>query len=177
MAKQEVEKRADVDEQQSAEVALINNAAILTMFAEMAVMIPADDGNATEDILNQILTAETWDQLDAPWEVSPIDDVLGKQLRIVSAKRLPSTFAGGLGVFLVLGLRDIVTGKEYVKTTGSVSVVAQVARAYALQCTDVIVEWKRADRASKNGYFPQHLKVLSATAPTARATATASKEA
>lgn len=177
MAKQEIAPRTDVDEQQSAEVALINDAALLTMFAEMAVMIPADDGNATEDILKQILTAETWDDLDAPWEVSAIDDVINKPMRITSAKRLPSTFAGGLGVFLVIALVDIKTGETYIKTTGSVSVVAQVARAYALQCTDVIVEWKRAERPSKNGYFPQHLKVLSATSPHARAPRTASKEA
>lgn len=165
MAKEVVPASTSVDDQQSAEVALINDAALLEQFAEMALMIPSDSGDGIENILTQILSAQSWDELDSPWETSPVEDILDKPMRITGAKRMPSTFAGGLGVFLVVFLRDIKSGQEYVKTTGSVSVVAQIARAYAMGLQDVIVEWKRAPRASKNGFFPQHLKVLSATAP------------
>lgn len=158
----------DVDEQQSTEVALINDAKLLEQFAEMAVMIPADLGSGTEDILRKILSAKTWDQLDEPWETSDVDDILGKQLRVTKVQRRPSTFKGGLGVFLVLHLTDAKTGKEYVKTTGSVSVVAQIARAYALGVTSLLIEWCRAERPSDNGYYPQHLKVLDAVIPDRR---------
>lgn len=156
---------ADVDSQQSAEVALINDEALLAQFAEMAVMIPADLGGGTEDIVRKILSATTWEQLDEPWETSNVDDILGKTLRTTKVTRRPSTFRGGLGVFLVIHMTDIQTGKEYVKTTGSVSVVAQIARAYALGATSLTIQWLRAEKPSDNGYYPQHLKVLDAIIP------------
>lgn len=155
----------DVDTQQSTEVALINDTALLERFAEMAVMIPADLGSGTEDILAKILSAKTWDQLDEPWETTDIEDILGKSLRITKVQRRPSTMKGGLGVFLVIHMQDAKTGAEYVKTTGSVSVVAQIARAYALGVTSMLVEWCRAERPTENGYYPQHLKVLDAVVP------------
>lgn len=155
----------DVDTQQSNEVALINDPALLERFAEMAVMIPADLGSGTEDILAKILSAKTWDELDEPWETSDIEDILGKTLHITKVQRRPSTFKGALGVFLVIHLQDAKTGQEYVKTTGSVSVVAQIARAYALGVTAMTVQWLRAERPSENGYYPQHLKVLDAAMP------------
>lgn len=165
MAKGQEIARTQVDEQQSAEVALINDTALLEQFAEMALLIPSDPGEGTENILRQVLGATTWDELDSPWEVSGLEEILGRPMRLIGAKRMPSTFAGGLGVFLVLEMRDIKTGKEHVKTTGSISVVGQVARAYALGLTNVIFEWQQAPRASKNGFFPQHLKILSAETP------------
>jgi hypothetical protein len=156
---------ADVDTQQSTEVELINDTKLLEQFAEMAVMIPADLGSGTEDILRKILSATTWDQLDEPWETSDIEDILGKTLRLTKVTRRPSTFKGGLGVFLVMHIQDAKTGKEYVKTTGSVSVVGQIARAYAMGVTALTFEWCRAERPSENGYYPQHLKILDAATP------------
>jgi len=129
------------------------------------VAIPADLGNGTEDILAKILAAETWDQLDAPWETSDIDDIQGLELTITKVTRRPSTFKGGLGVFLVVHLMDKRTGKEYVKTTGSVSVVGQIARAYFLGAMPLSVKWVRAERPSDSGYFPQHLEILDGVTP------------
>lgn len=154
-----------VDEQQGAEVALIQNEALLQQFAEMAVLIPADSGNATEDILGKILSATTWDELDRPWEASSVDDILGKQLHVTKVTRRPSTFAGGLGVFLVVHLRDAKTGEEYIKTTGSVAIVGQLARAYALGATAMTIMWCKADKPSASGFFPQHLRIIDAHAP------------
>jgi len=154
-----------VDDQQSAEVAVINDEALLAKFAEMAVMIPADVGGGVEDILAKILSATTWDQLDEPWETSTVDDILGKTLRITSVVRRPSTFHSGLGLFVIVKLLDPRNGTEYVKTTGSVSIVAQLARAYAMGVTAMTVQWCRAERPSENGFYPQHLKIIDATIP------------
>lgn len=165
MARNDTATSTDVDTQQSAEVAVINDTALLEQFAEMAVMIPADLGSGTEDILRKILSARTWDELDEPWETSEIDDILGKTLHVTKVTRRPSTFRGGLGVFLVIHLTDAKTGKEYVKTTGSVSVVGQIARAYAMGVTAMTVEWCRAERPSEGGFYPQHLKVIDAHVP------------
>lgn len=165
MAPRNTPDATDVDTQQSAEVALINDTKLLERFAEMAVMIPGDLGGGVEDILAKILSAESWDQLDEPWETSEIDDIEGKTMRITKVTRRPSTFKGGLGVFLVVHLLDPKTGKEYVKTTGSISVVGQIARAYALGVESMTVQWLRAERPSESGYYPQHLKVLDAIVP------------
>lgn len=165
MARTQDSQAIDVAEQASNEVALINDAALLEQFAEMAVAIPSDVGGGTEDILRKILSATTWDELDEPWETSDVEDILGKQLRITSVVRRRSTFAGGLGIFVIVKLTDPKTGTEYVKTTGSISVVAQLARAYFLGVTNMLVEWQRADRPTEKGFYPQHLRVIDATTP------------
>lgn len=151
--------KQDVDDQQSAEVAVMMNTELLAQFAEMAVAIPREDGDGTEAILTQILNAQTWEELDSPWETSPLDDILGKRLKLTRATRRPSTFDGGLGQFLVLHLLDPKDGKTYVKTTGSISVVGQVAVLYFRQWMPALIEWRRADRPSANGYYPQHLVI------------------
>jgi hypothetical protein len=153
------------DEQASSEVALITDRRLIEQFAEMASMIPAEDGNANETILRQILTATTWEDTGKPWDVSDLSDVLNKPLKLMRAKRRVSTYSGGLGMFLVLFLVDEKTGEEFVKPTGSISIVGQVARWYALNAMPMRVEWKRAETASENGYFPQHLKPLDSFGP------------
>lgn len=165
---------ATVDDQAKAEVATITDKRILEKFGEMAIAIPSEVGGGTERILEQILSATTWDELDQPWETTPIDDILGKRLRIIEVTRRPSTFGGGLGIFLVVKLRDWATKKEYVKTTGSVSVVGQIAAAYFKGWMPIEVEWCRADRPTEQGYYPQHLKVTNSFAPDPPARGTAS---
>lgn len=155
----------NTEPQADAEVAVIEDRELLRQFGEMAVMIPADDGSGAEDILRKLLTAKTWDQLNQPWESSEIDDILGKQLRITKVTRRPSTMAGGLGIFLVVHLRDAKTGQEYVKTTSSVSVVGQLAWLYSQGATAMLIEWCRADRPSQSGFYPQHLRIIDAATP------------
>jgi hypothetical protein len=165
MARNDNPQTPDEGEQASTEVALINDTALLAQFGEMAVAIPSDIGGGTEDILRKVLQAATWEQLDEPWRTSDVEDILGKTLRITKVVRRPSTFSEGLGVFLVVHLTDPKDGKEYVKTTGSVSVVAQLARAYFLGVTNMLVKWCRAERQSERGYYPQHLEVVDASTP------------
>lgn len=160
-------KRQTVDEQQKADVAVINNERLLAKFAEMAVLIPREDGNGTENILEQILNAETWEALDEPWQSTDVDDILGRRLTLLRAIRRPSSFKDGLGQFVVCFMRDKKTGKEVVKATGAIAIVAQVARAYALQCFPLEIEWCRADRPTENGYYPQHLAVFDGVTRTA----------
>jgi hypothetical protein len=165
MAQRDNTNTPDTPQGSDAEVALINDHKLLEQFAEMATAIPADLGGGTEDIVAKILSATTWDQLDEPWETSAIDDILGLTLHVTKVTRRPSTYQGGLGVFLVVHLTDTKTGKEYVKTTGAISVVAQLVRAYFMGVTALTIQWVRAERPSANGYYPQHLKVVDAAMP------------
>lgn len=168
MANSQTPVRQDVDQQASAEVATITDKALLQRFAEMAVMIPAQEGSGAEAILTQILDATSWEDLDSPWEASPLEDVLNRELVLESAKRLPSTFGGGLGLYLVLTLRDRRTGETFTKTTGSISVVGQVCAAYAKGWMPIGVVWLRAERPSANGFYPQHLRITDSYAPVAK---------
>lgn len=165
MARNKPETTVTVDEQQSQEVALIIDKKVLEQFAEMAVAIPSEGGGGIDEMLTKIMAATSWDQLDEPWRSTNIDDILGKPMRVKSYWRRPSTYAGGLGIFLVVKLEDPKTGKEITKSTGSVMVVGQLAAAWFKGYTNLLIKWCRADRPSANGFYPQHLEILDASTP------------
>lgn len=163
--KTSTEVSTTVDDQASQEVAVITDRKLLETWAERATAIPAELDGGTEDILRKILSATTWTQIDEPWKTSEVDDILGKHLRVTKVTRRPSTFDGGLGVFLIVKLTDPRDGKEYVKTTGSISVVGQLAQLYWLGAYGITIEWCRAKRASEHGFYPQHLIIHDALVP------------
>lgn len=154
-----------VDDQASTEVALITDRKLLEQFAEMAVAIPAEKDGGTEDILRKVLSAKTWQEIDEPWRTTAVDDILGKHLHVEKVRRRPSTFAGGLGIFLIVHLADPRDHKKYVKTTGSIAVVGEFARLYFLGATAITIEWCRAPRPTEDGYYPQHIKIIDAHVP------------
>lgn len=142
--------------------------ALVARFAQMATLVPSEDGGGYERILDAILSAESWEALSDPWNVTNADTLRGKRLRIDSIMRRPSQFAGGLGIFLVVKAIDTRTGEALVITTSSVSIVAQLVRAYALKMFPLVAEWVVADKPTDRGFYPQHLNILAAT-PAAQA--------
>lgn len=155
----------DESAQAAKSVATITDRALLERFAEMAVAIPADMAEGTEEILRTILSAVSWEDVNKPWDVSDVADILGKHLHVTSVTRRPSTFQGGLGMFLVIKLYDPKTKKEHVKTTSSVSVVGQFASLFFLGATAITIEWCRSERPTKAGYYPEHILVIDAHVP------------
>lgn len=145
-------------QQAGSEVAPIDKG-LLAKFAEMATMIPAEGGGGMERILEQILSATSWESLDDPWESSKAEQLAGKILRLDYAERRPSDYRDGLGIFLVLHCVDTANGEQVVVTTSAVSVIGQVVRAYALKAMPLYVEFVIAARATERGYHPHHLKV------------------
>lgn len=154
-----------VDEQASQDVALITDKQILAQWAERATAIPSEVDGGTEDILRKIFSATTWAQIDEPWRTTDVDDILGKHLRITKVTRRPSTFESGLGVFLIVHLHDARDNKDYVKTTGSIAVVGQLAQLFYLGATAITVEWCKAKRPTEGGFYPQHLAIIDAAIP------------
>lgn len=142
------------------DVAVITDPKVLAAFAEMAALIPAHDGNGAEDILRKILAAKSWTELDDPWDTAALDDVLDKPHMLVSATRLPSRYKRGLGMFVVLHLLDPKTGEERIKTTSAISIVGQVACAYARNWLPLKVIWRRAEEDTQAGFRPQHLEII-----------------
>lgn len=134
----------------------------MALFTQMAVGIPeADDGGAYENIVLQLLQATDVDGLNAPWDTSDAEKLANHRLKIESLQRRPSDFNAGLGMYLVCKGVDLGTGETFVWSTGSVSVVAQLARAYFLGALPVIAELQISDTPTKNGYRPQRLNVIS----------------
>ena len=138
---------------------------LLTRFEALAVRIPeSDDSQAYEDIVSQILGATGVDGLNAPWDTSKAATLNGHRLRIESMTRRASDFQEGLGIYLVIKGTDLGTGERFTLTIGSVAVLAQLAQIHALGGLPAIVELIVADKLTKNGFRPIHLKVLSLSA-------------
>lgn len=157
--------RETVDQQASTEVATITDRKLLEKFAEMAVALPSEIDEGTEDILRKVLSATTWQEVDQPWRTSDVDDIVGKELRVTKVTRRPSTFDGGLGIFLIVKLIDPRTEQEYVKTTGSISVVGQFASLYFLGATAITIRWCKSKTPTDRGYWPQHIEIVDAHVP------------
>lgn len=166
MARNEsTEVATTVDTQQSQDVALITDRELLSQWAERATAIPSESDGGTEDILRKIFEATSWAQIDEPWRTTDVDDIVGKPLRLTKVVRRPSTFESGLGVFLIVHLHDPKDKKDYVKTTGSIAIVGQLAQLYYLGATAITVRWCKAQRPTEKGFYPQHLEIIDAHVP------------
>jgi hypothetical protein len=149
------------DNRPGTDIAPVVSSATMALFAQMAVSIPeADDSEAYEAIVLKLLGATDVDGLNAPWDSNSAEDLTGYRLKIESIQRRASDYAGGLGLYLVCKGVNMGTGEPFTLTTGSVSVVAQLARAWHLNGFPVIAELVIADTPTANGYRPQHLNIV-----------------
>ena len=146
--------------------------ATLKIFAQMAAGIPeSDDSEAYESIVTQLLAADNVDALNAPWDTDTAEKLAGHQVRIDELTRRPSDFKGGLGLYLVCKGVDQGTGERITVTTGAVSVVAQLARAYFVAGLPIVAQWIIGDPSPRTGRRPQHLQIIALAGGSAKATA------
>jgi hypothetical protein len=127
--------------------------------ALMGVPPTGDDGY--ERLLLQLAGASDPSQLDAPWRAEGMRAYINEPLEVRGLRRIESDYEGGLPFFLVVDAASIATGELVTFTTGSVTVVAQLAKANQL---GAIPGWRviprQADRPSERGFYPQHLEVM-----------------
>jgi hypothetical protein len=143
------------------EVIPVVSQATMALFAQMAVGIPeANDSEAYENIVLQLLGATDVDGINAPWDTDATEKLAGQQLKIETIERRTSDYAEGLGMFLVCKGINTATGEKFVWSTGSVSAVAQLARAHHMGWFPVVAEIVIADTPTAKGYRPQHLKII-----------------
>ena len=148
-------------DQARTEVAPVVSDQTLQIFAAMAAGIPeADDSEAYESIVSQLLGAAGVDDLNAPWETEAADRLAGHQLVVQELTRRPSDYAGGLGMYLVAKGADQANGERFTWTTGSIAIVAQLARAYFLGGLPMIVQVIVGDPSPRTGRKPQHLRIV-----------------
>jgi hypothetical protein len=139
----------------------------LAQFADMARVLPTAEEDASMSIVAQILQATTVEELDAPWRDTDGEALIGVTFEAQSVTLHQSDYTEGLGVFLrVEGVR-LDNGEVVSFSTGSVSTVAQLVRAFTLNAFPFVAEIVKADRPTKKGYFPLHLKIVAGKAATA----------
>jgi hypothetical protein len=151
---------------QGASSALLKSSATRELFASMAGMVPTSGDDGAELIVLAILGAKSFDELDAPWNSAKSEELVGVEVAIGEITRHESTYADGLGIFLVVRGKRIDTGEDVAYSTGSVSVVAQLVRAYALGAFPLYTILHKSDRPTAKGYYPLHLEILASGAET-----------
>lgn len=120
--------------------------------------VPDAGQDGIEGILEQIAAASDTAGLDAPWRAGGLGAYIGTPLVITGIRKMPSDFGSGLSCFLVIDGAVRATGEKVTATTGSLSVVAQLLKAWQLDAFPVLVVPRASERPTKDGYYPQHLE-------------------
>lgn len=111
-------------------------------------------------IVQTIMAARDYTELDAPWSgTSGLGAYNDQTIVIHDIRKAPSSFTGGPGIFLILDVEGE-DGDHHVVTTGSISVVVQLLKAYDMQAFPLACIPKVSKRQSRNGYWPQHLEMV-----------------
>jgi hypothetical protein len=123
----------------------------------MASMIPlADTSGGQERLIGAILGAGSQDELDRPWNERGLP--LGVYVRVDSLELARSDFQGGLPFYLIAQCVDVETGEQVAYTVGGTSAVCQLTAAFAKGLLPWTCKLVRAERASANGFYPEHLE-------------------
>lgn len=144
----------------STEAPTILPAAVVATYSSMLEAVPESGGDGMAGILESLAAATDASDLDAPWRTEGLEAFLNTELSILRIRKVPSDYQGGLEWFLVADAAIVATGELVTFTTGAVSVVAQLVKAFALDAFPWRVIPRQSDRPSARGYFPQHLEVV-----------------
>jgi hypothetical protein len=131
---------------------------VVDYYESILESVPDAGGDGIEGILEQIAAAQDATGLDDPWRAGGLAKYLDKPLVIQSISKMPSDFGSGLSYFLVVDGAERATGEKVTVTTGSLSVVAQLLKAWQLDLFPVLVIPRASKRPTKDGYYPQHLE-------------------
>ena len=133
---------------------------LVAQFSQMITIIPEPDGNAMESILAQVFGAATWENLSDPWEARTAEELAGKTILIESVTRHDSDIAGDLPFFLVMHGTEMRTGEKIAAPTGSLAIMAQLVRAHIAGWLPLFAQVIIAERPTKDGFRPHHLKFV-----------------
>lgn len=133
---------------------------VLETYEAMIESVPEAGGEGFEGILAAIALATDVRDLDAPWRSSGLADLANQPLVLTGIRKMPSDYPDGLPWFLIADGAILSTGETIAITTGAVSVVAQLVKAWTLNAFPLRVIPRVSDRPSKSGYYPQHLEIV-----------------
>lgn len=132
--------------------------ALIRQFAQMVTVIPDYEPGGGEKIYEQILSAKTLGDIDAPWSGGRNIPV-GPMLYVTELAKAPSDYSGGLPFYLVVTTIMPSSGelKEY--SVGATAVVAQLVKAHSLDELPIAGTIIETDIKRRPGQKAQHFKV------------------
>lgn len=135
--------------------------ALIERFKDMVSAIPlADTTGGQERLVEQILGSITQEALDKPWTERGLP--LGVYVQVTGVEAAPSDFKGGLPFYLIADCVDVETGEAVKYTIGGTSAVCQLTAAFVNGLLPWVCKLVRAEKASANGFYPEHLEGLRA---------------
>lgn len=129
-------------------------------YESMLAQVPDAEGSGYDRILEQLASATTPQALNSPWESSGLEELLGRKLVVLSIAKMPSEVSRQLPWFLIAQCVDEDSGEAVTFTTGSITVVAQLAKLWQLQAYPVHVIPRQSERPTKQGYYAQRLEII-----------------
>lgn len=121
--------------------------------------LPDPESGDMTGILSQIINADTFSDLDSPWQSAGMDKFRDHAITIRSIKKMESDVAGGLGWYLLCEGTVLESGEYQAFSTSSVSIMAQLLVAHERGMFPLTVYIRRATKATKNGFYPMHLEI------------------
>lgn len=124
--------------------------------------IPDAPDDAEARIIEAVLNAQDLKDIDAPWRSGSLSKHKDTVLTITEVSKLPSDKDQAIGYFLVLRGTVRGTGEPFVASTSSHAVLAQLTRLWLAGAFPIDVILRKADKPSRNGFYPEHLEIVSA---------------
>lgn len=124
--------------------------------------IPDAEGDAESRIIEALLNAQNIGDLNAPWQSGSLGKYKDTVLTVTDVSKLPSDKDQAMGYFLVLRGTVRGTGEPFVASTSSHAIMAALTRLWLAHAIPVDVIPRKADKPTRNGFYPEHLEIVSA---------------
>jgi hypothetical protein len=116
-----------------------------------------------------ILNADDPEDWEAIFTGKSIKDSAGARVRFVALRKAPSSFEGAVPWYLIAEIVNLDTGESDVMTISSVMTMLQLVTAQHRGWLPLDAEVVRKAKATKRGFFPIHLKAITAPAAAQKA--------
>lgn len=128
--------------------------------SKLTVEIEEDPEEIERQIIGQILSAETVDEVLASGTTTPARDILERPIVMGDVKFLNSEYEQGAPFFAVIDAVDVQTGERLPVSCGGKKVLAQLLKCKSHGWFPQKVVFRQSARPTKAGYFPLRLEKL-----------------
>jgi len=133
---------------------------VIAAYENYLEAIPDGGGEGMDGILEAIAAAASPDELDTPWQATGLRRYVDVPIVVEALTKLEAEFDSPLPYYLVIRGYEAGDGKPLTATTGSVGVVAQLAKAHALGWLPLTVIPKAKESRRVKGGWVMHLEMV-----------------
>lgn len=135
-----------------------SSAEVATYLASQAAIDEEDPESTAFEIVNRILQARTPEEVLRRQQVLSAEDVLMTPLILGRVRWHRSDYDGREGAYALLEAANVNTGEPLLITCGGRTVMAQVWQLDRLGALPCRVQFGKASKATRSGYFPLWLE-------------------